>query len=430
MTALFALAGALLGAAHLHPLAWPCGWVGAGLLAKAFDDERARPFAWRSVLRVALGSLLAVAVQEVVAEHWLLWTCTEWLRATPAHAARLAAETWAALALAAWLPVVGTWLVAARRFRAVVWLPVAWVMGEACRTELEGLAFNRWIVAQWQCPGAMAIVSWVGASLTTLAAFALASSVAAWRTSWLHRVALAVLLGAMLALGVVPRKAAANTDAGGIATLQLPTVFDVPRSLPTGVRFVVWPESSLGTHPTVREGAVHGERLDLPLRAPGVWHLVGLVTYTPHGEAQNSACLVDPEGWITWCRAKRVLVAVGERPVLGVQAGDGFAPGRITPRVNIAGRWVVPLICAEGADEALAREGATGGGDIIVVLASDAPLARSRVAARQALAASVVTAAARGVPVVRASLAGRSVIVMPDGRFKESATNRGEVLTW
>jgi apolipoprotein N-acyltransferase len=154
------------------------------------------------------------------------------------------------------------------------------------------------------------------------------------------------------------------------------------------------------------------------------------VTFTPRGEAQNSVCLVDPSGAVRRCRAKRDLVPVGERRFLGLLAGDGFRPGDATPYFRAPGRSLVPLVCLEGTHPWTARRGVEAGGALAVVVASDRPIAGNRVAQTQALASTVVMSAALRVPMLRATREGRSVLALPDGRYRLGPARRTAAVSW
>ncbi len=170
--------------------------------------------------------------------------------------------------------------------------------------------------------------------------------------------------------------------------------------------------------------------LDHPLGGPQSAHLAGFETLLRCGR-QNSVVTVEPSGRVAQARAKRALLPVFEASFLGV-GSDRFVPGKAPPLLGVADRQVIPLICGEVLDRALAIEGRDAGGVLLTVLASDHYQARSALARRHVLTIVRLRAIELGVPAVYASLEGQAAIIAADGQIlAESAVDApAGILTW
>jgi hypothetical protein len=98
----------------------------------------------------------------------------------------------------------------------------------------------------------------------------------------------------------------------------------------------------------------------------------------------------------------------------------------------VGGRAVIPLVCGEILTRALVAEGRAGGGELLVVMASDRYQARRAQPDWQVLAHVRLRAIEYGLPAVYASIEGRASFVGPDGRVlaRSDAGADSGVLTW
>lgn len=372
MSAWCLLAGALLGASHVTAAGGPLAWAGFILLAYALDDGRSGSA--RTRLGRAVGVLVAALLTESIADAWLASTASTWIGLSALPSVALAAVACVLMgAMLAGPSVVAAVALPARWGGA--WLPLTWALGEALRGRVSGVTTSDWLNAHWQSERSLHALHWLGWHPTLLAGLAVATTV-----GMLVRRGPPLAAASLLAVALGAPVPAVRSDPGiarGVALVQVAGAGEAPREVPPGVDLLVWPESAFADHPTLAEGAVEGVHLDLPVRRPGLWHLVGLITFTPRGDAQNSACLVDPSGALVRCRAKRDLVPVGERRFLRLRAGDGFLAGEATPFFRANGRPLVPLVCLEATHLWTMRRGVEAGGAMVVVLASDRPIAAS-----------------------------------------------------
>lgn len=423
MSLWLALASGLLqGVAFLWPWAQPGVWGGVALLAVAL--HRAKDW------RYALGGLaLAALARQVVALHWWVETARHYAGSGPVTSPAVAALGWASTALLSQVPLLAVAASPARRLPLRWWLPGAWAVGELGLEVGSGFSMTQVLHSQWALPPmlrALAYVGWVPLLLLCLYASASAGEAVA-RGRWSLLAPVGLVLGVLAALPPIP---AADEALVGVGVVHVASLAHLPARAPPGTEVLIWPEGTVPGKWRVREG-----RLSPPVRLSSFRHglslpgIAGLTLRTPEGYL-NAAAVIDAEGRLVDTRGKSVLVPIGEREMLGLRGHDElFIPGRAPPLLSLASRKVVPLICYEAFSRLTALRGHEAGGGLVVVLASDLPLAGSRFALQQSLGAVILRAVELHVPAVRATLGGVAVVVSSDGRvLARSAPGHSGVL--
>ncbi|WP_223646516.1 nitrilase-related carbon-nitrogen hydrolase [Corallococcus sp. EGB] len=404
------LAGLLQGAAFLGPAAQPLAWVGVACVAAAVHRA---PGGLRAAGMLALAAL----ARQVVALHWWVGTARHFAPGVAGAALTLAALGWAMTAAASQVPAMAWVLTPARRVPPRFWLPFAWAAGEAVAELTCGFSMTQLLHSQWAQPAvlnALAFVGWGPLLLLCLYASASVGEAASRRDLRLLTPA-GLVLGA---LACAPATAPLDDALSGVGVVHLASSAHLPRQVPEGTSLLVWPESTVRGNQRLPEGALpHPVPLaafaDTQLPVAGI---AGLTLRT-EGHYLNAAGAFDAEGRLTQSRGKAVLVPVGERAFLGLRgSGEPLTPGTAVPRLSVAGRSVVPLICYEAFSRPTALQGQAAGGTLLAVLASDLPLVGSHFAQEQAVGAVILRAVEQHLPAVRASLAGPAVIVSSDGR--------------
>ena len=296
------------------------------------------------------------------------------------------------------------------------WLPAAWALGELGLEVGSGFSMTQLLHSQWALEPmlrALAYVGWQPLLLVCLYASASVGEAVAQR-------GLRPLLPAglvLVMLGVLPRIPPSDEALLGVGVVHLTSLAHLPTESPPGTELLIWPEGTVRGNWRLPEG-----RLSSPMKLstfeprPSLPGLAGMTLHTPEGQL-NAAALFDAQGRLVQTRGKSVLVPVGEREFWGLRGRSvPYIPSRASPLLSPGARRVVPLICYEAFSRLTALRGHEAGGDLIAVLASDAPLVGSSFALRQSIGAVILRAVELHVPAVRASLGGVAVEVSSDGR--------------
>ncbi|HEX8700895.1 MAG TPA: nitrilase-related carbon-nitrogen hydrolase [Myxococcaceae bacterium] len=408
----------------------------------AFWDERAQPLAWVGLVvltlafhraglprRALAGGFMALLLKQVVALYWMLPTQVQFLKLTwltglgicllmfVLMVGILFAPLAVGILLQRWLPI--RW-----------WLPVAWAVGEVLLEHLSGAAMGHWLHSQWAMRPVLHSLAFLGWFPTLLLGLYTCASMGDAIAARSPR-ALCAPLALTAFLLLLPPIPVPEDPLRGIAAMNLATASQVPTELPAGVELLVWPEASVRGRHRLSEGPQRtGARLSTFTPPFKAHNLIGLMLKTPEGNL-NAAAAVDPEGVVHATRGKSVLVPVGERPFWGMPVlnGEGLSPGRQRPLLSVASTRVVPLICYEAFSRTMVMSGKQSGGKVLAVLASDRPLAGSRIAIEQSLGVVLLRSVEFQLPAVRASLGGISALMSPDGRIlARSSLGRSEVL--
>lgn len=396
------LAGGLaLGLAPLHPAAAPLAWLGIAALVVAVDGRPAR-------LRTALGLVGALLLARAVMHPWapdmnVVLFGHGRLAAWGLYAAEVAATAGGPA-----LSVALTYRLIGGRVPAALWLPPAWLLGEALTGAVVAVRTGDWLVSQWAVPPVLRLLGHLGHVPTVLLCLAAAAGLG--HALARRRPLLALPIAALLVLGVALPPLPPRVEAlRGLGALHTRSVTELPAAVPAGVEVVVWPEGALFDEPLRGEGG--GGRLALGLGA--TWQVLGLVTRRPDGRRQNQALVVDPTGMVVGSRAKRVLFPLAERRFLGMGT-DAFIPGAAGTVQTVAGRRLATLICGEVLDRGLVAEAAAGGAEALVVLARDQMLLGAA-AQRQILGVQILRSVEFGLPSVRASYGGEAAFITAAG---------------
>ncbi|WP_366928109.1 nitrilase-related carbon-nitrogen hydrolase [Corallococcus exiguus] len=404
------LGGLLQGVAFLGPTAQPLAWVGVACVAAAVHRAPGG-------LRAAGMLALAAMARQAVALHWWVGTARHFAPGVAGAALTLAMLGWAMTAVASQVPAMAWVLTRARRVPPRFWLPFAWAAGEATAELTCGFSMTQLLNSQWAWPAMLHGLAFVGwGPLLLLCLYASASvGEAAVRRDFRLLAPAGLVLGALV---MVPPPAPIDDVLAGVGVVHLASSAQPPRVVPGGTSLLVWPESTVRGNQRLPEGVLPQP---VPLAAFADTRLpvasVAGLTLRTEGHYLNAAGAFDTEGRLKESRGKAVLVPVGERAFLGLHgSSEPLTPGSAVPRLSVAGRSVVPLICYEAFSRPTALQGQAAGGTLLAVLASDLPLVGNRFALEQSVGAVILRAAEQHLPAVRASLAGPALIVSSTGQ--------------
>lgn len=424
-----------LAAGLAHAIAWghpdlaPFGWLAIALLAVALGRTR-------SVIAAFFGTLLVGFLARAIGLPYLAELCriVVDLEPTTAHLAAWGLCVISSISVAATVAVFfAASRVIPRRLPAARlpwWLPVAWMLGEHVSFELVGWSNEAWLMSQWTVQPVLRTLGllgwWPTLFLWLLAATGLGLAVA-------HRRPRFALAAAWLPVAfLLPPLPSVGLDRlDGIAAVHVTDDLTVPDGPPPGEHpaLILWPEDARHLSPLLTEGGAPGVRIRPLLHGSDATHLIGLVTQSPLAGTQNQLVAVDPDGAVVGSRAKRHLMAAGERSFFGV-GDDLYTPGRLSMAMVTAGRAHVGVICGELMNRALVAEGVRDGGEVLLIAARDHAMVTPR-ARRHLLAVQVMRSVEFGVPSVRSSLGGAAWFVGSDGRvLAESRPGDNGMLLW
>ena len=282
------------------------------------------------------------------------------------------------------------------------WFPPLWLLAERVRFSLLTVSIDDWLATQWRVEPVLVLLGhwgWWPASALCLATCAgLGEAVARRRP--VHLLPAMVTAGAMFMLPALP--VVGETQLAGIAAVHVEDDVTLPHRAPPDepLELVIWPEDARHLRPILMEGPANGARLQPLLPSSPAAHLIGLTTQTGRGAQQNQAVVVAADGTVIRSRAKRVLLPITERRLLGAFGADHYLPGAASPMLTIGARSVGALICGELLDRALVRRAVAEGARVLVVPARDQMMVSAR-ALRHLLAVQVLRSVEFGVPSVR-----------------------------
>lgn len=403
------LAGLALGLAHLIPAFSPLAWLSVLGLTVALRQRA--PDAWGAVGLFAGG---AVAIW--VGHPWHLGTIRHYIQSNQWLVAALVLVLTTLFVGVKTLPLLAAWRLLGR-FPAVTWLPASILAGEWLLNRLFPMSHTAWLVTQASSAPVLRAVSlfgWTLAAWLCLAIAVAAGEAIARRSS---RAAIAPLLGLAGLLLLPPVPGVARDRLEAVGAVHMTDHAGIPRQGVPGLRLLVWPEQASKHRPWLSEGPGNGQRIDLPLRVPGMAHLYGLVTRQKES-IQNSLIALEPEGSVRWVRSKARLFPITERPVLGIcfmEPIPPLRPGQGSARTEIAGYQAVSVVCLEALERDFLRRETEGGADLVTVSASDKSLVRSPLAMRQIVRVTALVAADLGLPIVRSSVFGQAAIIDRNG---------------
>ncbi|MBL9106169.1 MAG: hypothetical protein JNL82_34925 [Myxococcales bacterium] len=419
---LYAIAGALLGAALSTPSLAVAAWLAIAAYTAALGRTRSSPAA-AAALVASHGLTCMIAFPWMWDGNFLVFEYS--------LAEMVALRFGEAMILAVpYAVAVGAGhLLLRRRLAARFWVPLAWAGGELLSYATSNACVDDWLNTQWTVTPvlrALALVGWwplVLACLFAAASIGEALATRRWRLAAPSAVILATIgLAPPIADGKAERLA-------GIAAIHTTSTVTLPHAVPEGVDLLIWPETALELRPLMAEGPGNGAVLPPPLPGASVEHLIGLLTSLPGGQRQNQVVAVAADGRVHASRAKQAFLPVAERRFLGVGRAP-YLPGQERGPLAVAGRSIVALICGEGLSRGLLGDGVAAGGELWAVLAGDQWLASER-ALQQFLAIQVLRSVEFGVPSIRASYAGQATFVAADGRvLARSRRDRDGMLVW
>lgn len=404
------LAGAVcLGAMAIRDPAWAvAGWLAVALLAWGMARWSASA---AGVAGLVLGGCFAV------------WLALPW--ATGAFdvaggpgwgsvAAVPATLVWAGLSRA---PIALAWIFLGRRIPVWLWLPPAWILGEAWLESAVHLMIDAWLYGQWQVEPVLRALAAFGWWPTLAACLMLASALGAVAAGSRRALApVALLFVAGLGLPALPAPPPDALEAVG--AVHMAALGQAPRRASEGLTLLVWPEQVAAGQPRLSEGtASAGRPFGAPLMRPGLHHLIGAAVKTPGGP-MNAIAALAPDGRVQAVRGKRMLFPLVERPFLGMMAPNRtpYAPGSAPARIAVGTRRVGALVCLESFDRGLFTQAREQGAQLIALSTNDELLGNHPIGHRQMLGMTVLRAVECGLPIARASLYGRASLVGADGK--------------
>ncbi len=195
-------------------------------------------------------------------------------------------------------------------------------------------------------------------------------------------------------------------------------------------QIVVWPENASDLDP--RTDPVARSQVDAASAAVGVPMLIGAVIDGPGANhVQNAGIVWSPQSGPGDMYIKRHLVPFGEylpfRSILSRVISEfslipkDFVPGKRRGPLQVGPVRLADAICFEVADDAVVRQGVTGGGRLLVVQTNNASYEHQGDSGNggetaQQLAISRLRAIESGRAVVVVATSGVSAMIAPNGR--------------
>ncbi len=448
--ALLAVGGGLAGVLAFPRFGlWPLAFVSVAVLSVAVDGRRARTGAWLGYLYGAafLVPLLSWTGIYVGPAPWLIL----------------------ALAFAGFFALLGAVLpVLARLPFGPFWVGAAWVLQEALRDRIPfggfpwgRLGFSqatsplRWFAALGGAPLVTFAVGVAGGGLAAAVRVALTRP-AAWRRPAAGALGVAVLvplLGLLLAWPLSPAPdGAGRTETvaviqGGLPDLALQFESRAEQVLDNHVRetlklaaeikkgtvarpsLVLWPENASDVDPYADPQA--RAKIDGAVRAVGAPVLVGAILQGPGPtHRRNVGILWSPTHGPGARYTKRHPVPFAEYIPLRSLAEWVSSDAKSVTQDMVAGHGngllrggPVPIgdvICFEVAYDELVRSSVAAGAQLVVVQTNNATFGHTPETYQQ-LAMSQLRAVETGRTVVQAATTGKSAVIGPDGRVRDSS---------
>ncbi|HEY9856200.1 MAG TPA: nitrilase-related carbon-nitrogen hydrolase [Stenomitos sp.] len=310
-----------------------------------------------------------------------------------------------------------------------LWLPAAWILGEAAHRALTGVDHGAWLYSQWQNPWVLRAVAAWGWHAALLVALVTATALAevlggafdAWRTGeeGRPRVALVLLVLGGLSFALMPPLRGLGPKAfEGIAAVHLQSIKQPVGAVSSDLRLLVWPELTLERGPALDEGASFREVIPPPLRSKGLHHLLGVQTSSRRG-LMNAIAALAPGGRVLGVRAKSHLFPLTETPAWGAMLAGAtpYAAGSVPPLLEVEGRRLGVLICLEAMDRSLAAAAKRAGASLLVVSTVEAEGASSELGQANLLGVDVLRAVETGLPLMRSAQGGCAAFIDRDGRL-------------
>ncbi|WP_232848049.1 apolipoprotein N-acyltransferase [Occultella kanbiaonis] len=449
LTLLLALVGGLLtDTAFPQRSWWPMAFVGIALLVLALGRDSAR-WAWLVGFTWGLAFFLP---------H--IWWANEAVGVIPWVALSVAEAGIAGLACATWIWVRRIGWVERHRIAQPVAFAIVWVTLEQLRQvwPFGGFPWGRLAFSQTDGP-LLALASVAGAPLVSAAVvivgFLLAQAVVGFRRVQVLQATTAALAGAAVvaAAGFIPLPTQAESGDLNLGAVQgnvsepglgafnnarevlnnhASGTEELAESRPAGwFDLVVWPENSSDINPRVDADAA--DVIDGAVDAVGAPLLFGTDSYTEDAR-YNDMVLWMPDGGPVFSYSKQIPAAFAEyipmRSIARVfSSAVDLVRTDMAPGSEIA---VVPvpvarldrvvdvgtIICFEVAYDALIREAALGGAEVLVVPTNNASFGYTQESTQQ-FAMSRLRAVEHGRATVQISTVGVSGVIGPDGSVWE-----------
>ncbi len=411
-----------------HPALSVCAWFAAVGVAVALSGAKSR---WMGFA----GTFLAQLISYFVSLDWvrdMIDVVFHYSQLEARGLFLLIGLTWAGTAA---LPVGLAHLVFHKRVGVCFWLPIAWGAGEILRFEVMTVNISDWINSQWMVGPilrSLAHLGWWPTMYLCLFACGCIAQALLTRKRWVAAPSVVIAIGLLL---LPPIPVVGNHLLRGVAAIHTYSFVDLPHGLPQSddkedtLELVVWPEGALFLRPHLGEGKGRGTQISPLIPEENVQHLIGLESTLMGRGAQNQVVAVGPDGRVAASRAKKGLMAIGEKPLFGIGRA-AFVPGKTPALMEVAGRPIIPLICGEFLSRSLVAEGRALGGELLVVVARDQMIVNDR-AKRQFMAIQLLRSVEFGIPSIRASYGGFANFISSDGRvLAQSGNQRNGLLRW
>lgn len=424
-TLVYAASGALMGAAYLLPGAGGLAWLGTALLAAALQGTVNAP------AHALLGVTLSLYGSRLMGFGWTAEMMSELFGLSPLLCWAYAAAYLGLCALPAVLAMGIAYVALSGRLALAWWFPVAYALGELGRLHLVGMTVDDWLMLQWQTQPVLRAVGHLGWWPAFLLCVGACASCGVALAEWRWRPAIPTLAVALVLLALPPLPRGDLSLFNGVAAVHTRSTVALPHRLPPdeALDLVIWPEMVFEFRPLLGEGEGRGAILPALVGGASVTHLVGLETRLPGGLALNQLVGQRGDGTVLRSRAKHMLFPVTERRFLGL-GRDRFVRGRTPPRLDLAGRALLPMVCGEYLWPGIISVGVAEGAELLVVASRDNVLT-SPAAHRQLLAAQVLRSVQFGLPSVRASYQGQANFIAADGTvLARSEPERSGLLLW
>lgn len=403
-----------MGITHQKPELWFLTWIGIALIPFALKINEKK-------LLLALGFIFQGCIYEIAAHTWYFSIVAKATsdKYSLGMVIILAILYIMIMSIPKQLPLYLSSIYKKKvNLPVFLWFPFLFALGEYINLYFTGVSITALLYSQWKFQSILRLLNHFGWNIT-LVIFIMIPLV--FSEMIIHRKKSYFNIFTILVLFLLFQPKI-NSDIPPIlyetGSVYMDSSNVRPTKVPPNIKLLIWPEVAMESKPRIKEGKVENVKTRVPLKSKNAFHIIGMETKIGNG-LQNSALVLDPNGNILYSRAKKMLFTGFEKPFFGIKFdyGTPFIAGNSLANLYFNDRSVVSVICFEQIYHDFIKKSIKKNTDLIVIIASDQLMGRSEEVYNQFNSIAVLLAVETGLPVVRSSREGSSVIIAPDGRI-------------